>query len=166
MIILAAMAGLITGFTGPQAVLGETVRETSELYGDIERTELSSLTVSVLASGARVDWSLKNEGQTLLRQFDKWDLIVLYQDSPSSGLQAQRLTYTSDAAPASGEWTVSGIYQDAGSLTAEVFDPGIINPAEEFILRAQLSPSISTPTTNTMTLAVANGVKASTQFAN
>jgi hypothetical protein len=113
-----------------------------------------------------VDWSLRNEGQTLLREFDNWDLVVLYQDSPSSGLQAQRLTYTSNAVPASGEWTVSGIYQDATLLTAEVFDPGIVNPAEEFIVRAELSPSISTPTTNTVTLAVANGVKASTQFSN
>ena len=166
MVILAAMAGLVTGFTGTQAQLGESVKQSAELYGDIKRTELGSIAVSVLSAGARVDWSVRNEGQTELREFDKWDLLVVYQDSPSAGLQVQRLTYTTNGTPSDGEWTVSGIYQDATLLVDEVFDPGIVNPGEEFIVRSQLDPAISTPTTNSLTLAVSNGVKASAQFAN
>lgn len=166
MVILAAMAGLATGFTGPQAQIGETVKESSSLYGQITRTELTSLTVSVISAGATVDWSVGNTGQTQLRVFDDWDVVIIYQDSAGAGLQINHLTYTSNTTPAAGEWTITGVYRDAGTLTAEVFNPGIVDPGEEFIIRAQLSPSISTPTTNTMTLAVENGVTVSAQFAN
>ncbi len=166
MVILAAMAGLVTGFTGPQAQIGETVKESSSLYGDISRTELASLSVSVISAGATVDWSVGNIGQTQLRVYSDWDLVIVYQDSAGAGLQVQRLTYTTNASPSAGEWTVTGVYRDAGTLAAEVFNPGIVDPGEEFIIRAQLSPSIATPTTNTVTLAVENGVTVAAQFAN
>jgi hypothetical protein len=166
MVILAAMMGLVTGFTGPQAQIGETVKHASGLYGDISRTELTSLSVSVISAGATVDWSVGNTGQTQLRVFADWDVVIVYQDSPGAGLQIHRLTYTTNPSPSAGEWTVTGVYRDAGTLTAEVFNPGIVDPGEEFIIRAQLSPSISTPTTNTVTLAVENGVAVSAQFAN
>lgn len=166
MVILAAMTGLVVGFTGPQAQIGETVKESSALYGAISRTELTSLSVSVISAGATVDWSVGNIGQTQLRVFADWDVVIVFQDSASSGLQVQRLTYTTSPTPAAGEWTVTGVYRDAGTLTAEVFNPGIVDPGEEFIIRAQLSPVISTPTTNSVTLAVENGVTVSAQFAN
>lgn len=166
MVILAAMTGLVTGFTGPQAQIGETVKESSDLYGEIARTELTSLSVSVISAGATVDWSVGNTGQTQFREFADWDVVITYQDAAGSGLQVQYLTYTTSATPAAGEWTVTGIYRDAGTLTAEVFNPGIVDPGEEFIIRAELSPSIATPTTNTVTLAVENGVTVSAQFSN
>ncbi len=166
MVILAAMTGLVTSFTGPQAQIGETVRESSDLYGDITRTELTSLSVSVISAGATVDWSAGNVGQTQLRVFEDWDVVIVYQDSAGSGLQVQHLTYTTNVAPSAGEWTVTGVYRDAGTLTAEVFNPGIVDPGEEFIIRAQLSPVIASSTTNTITLAVENGVTVSAQFTN
>ena len=166
MVILAAMTGLVTGFTGPQAQIGETVKDATGLYGSISRTELSSQSVSVISAGATVDWSVANTGQTQFRVFSDWDVVIVYQDSAGSGLQVQRLTYTTDVTPAAGEWTITGIYRDAGTLTAEVFNPGIVDPGEEFIIRAELSPSIATPTSNSITLAVENGVTVSTGFAN
>ncbi len=166
MVILGAMVGLVNGFTGPQAQIGETVKRSSGLYGEITRTELSSLTVSVISAGATVDWSVGNIGQTQLRVFTDWDVVIVYQDSAGAGLQVQYLTYTTNASPSAGEWTVTGVYRDAGTLTAEVFNPGIVDPGEEFIIRAQLSPSIATPTTNSVTLAVENGVTVSDQFVN
>lgn len=166
MVILAAMTGLVTGFTGPQAQIGETVKESSSLYGAISRTELASIDVSVISAGATVDWFVSNTGQTQLRVYEDWDVVIVYQDSASTGLVVQRLVYTTNASPLAGEWTVTGIYRDAGTLTAEVFNPGIVDPGEEFIIRAQLDPAISTPTTNSVTLAVENGVTVSAQFAN
>lgn len=166
MVVLAAMTGLVTGFTGPQAQIGETVKESSGMYGQIARTQLTSLGVSVISAGATVDWSVGNIGQTQLRVFEDWDVVIVYQDSAGSGLQVQHLAYTTSVSPSAGEWTVTGIYRDAGTLTAEVFNPGIVDPGEEFIIRAQLSPSIATPTTNTVTLAVENGVTVSAQFSN
>ncbi len=166
MVILVAVTGLVRGFTGPQAQIGETVRKSSDIYGEIARTELNSLTVSVISAGATVDWTVGNIGQTQLRVFEDWDVVIVYQDSASAGLQVSRLSYTTNVTPAAGEWTVTGIYLDAGTLTAEVFNPGIVDPGEEFIIRAQLSPSIATPTDNTVTLAVENGVTVTAQFTN
>jgi len=166
MVILVAMTGLVTSFTGPQAQIGETGRESSGLYGDISRTQLTSLSVSVISAGATVDWSVGNTGQTQLRVFDDWDVMIVYQDSAGAGLQIHHLDYTTNVSPSAGEWTVTGVYRDAGTLTAEVFNPGIVDPGEEFIIRAQLSPAIAGSTTNTITLAVENGVTGSAQFVN
>ena len=166
MVILLAMTGMVTSFTGPQAQIGETVRESSGLYGEISRTELTSLSVSVISAGATVDWSVGNIGQTQLRVYEDWDLVIVYQDSAGSGLQVNHLDYTTNVSPSAGEWTVTGVYRDAGTLTAEVFNPGIVDPGEEFIIRAQISPVIAASTTNTITLAVENGVTVTEQFTN
>ena len=168
MVILAAMTGLVTGFTGPQAQIGETVKRSAELYGEASRTSMGSVDVSISSgpSGFFVDWTVVNDGQTELRSFEDWDLIVTYQDSPGSGLVTRRLTYGSTDPPAVNDWTVEGVYLDAGTATAEVFDPGIVNPGEEFIVSAQLSPVIAAGTTNQITLSVSNGVSVSTQFSN
>jgi hypothetical protein len=168
LVILVAMTGLVTGFTGPQAQIGETVKQAGSLSGEVSRTALGSLDVSVTSgvAGNFADWSLRNEGQTELREFDKWDVVIIYQDNPGSGLVVQRLSYSPTDPPGVGNWTVSGIYQDAGTLTDEVYDPGILNPGEEVIISAQLSPAVAETTTNRFTLAVANGVRVTTQFVN
>ena len=166
MVILAAMTGLVTGFTGPQAQIGETVKDATGLYGSISRTELSSQSVSVISAGATVDWSVANTGQTQFRVFSDWDVVIVYQDSAGAGLQVNHLDYTTNVSPSAGEWTVTGVYRDAGTLTAEVFNPGIVDPGEEFIIRAQISPVIAASTTNTITLAVENGVTVTEQFTN
>ena len=92
MVILAAMTGLVTGFTGPQAQIGESVKESSSLYGAISRTELTSLGVSVISAGATVDWSVGNTDQTQLRAYSDWDVVIVYQNSAGAGLVVQRLT--------------------------------------------------------------------------
>lgn len=168
MVILAAMTGLVIGFTGPQAQIGETVKQSTELYGDISRTGMSSvdLTTSSGPSGFFIDWSIGNTGQTELRDFENWDLIVTYQDSPGSGLVTRRLTYGATDPPAVNDWTIEGVYLDAGTLSSEVYDPGIVNPGEEFIISAQLSPVVAVGTVNHVTIATSNGVSVSTQFVN
>lgn len=168
MVILAAMTGLVTGFTGPQAQIGETVKRSADLYGEASRTAMSSVDVAISSgpSGFFVDWTVRNTGQTELRGFEGWDLVVTYQDSPGSGLVTRRLTYSASSPPAVNDWTVTGVYLDAGALTDEVFDPGIVNPGEEMVISAQLSPVIAAGTTNMVTVAVSNGVTVSTQFSN
>ena len=168
LVILAAMTGLVTGFTGPQAQIGETVKRSAELYGEVSRTGMASLEVDITSgpSGFFIDWSIRNTGQTELRGFEDWDVIVAYQDSSGSGLVTRRLTYSSSDPPAVNDWTVQGVYLDAEALTDEVFDPGIVNPGEELIISAQLSPVIASGTTNQVTLAVSNGVTVSAQFSN
>ena len=59
---------------------------------------------------------------------------------------------------------VSGIYLDAATLTPEVFEPGILNPDEEMVIQAQLSPSVAMTTTNRITISSHNGINDSTYF--
>jgi hypothetical protein len=62
------------------------------------------------------------------------------------------------------EWTVSGIYVDANTLTPEVFEPGILNPDEEMVIQARVAPSVAMTTTNMITINTLNGITASSHF--
>ena len=166
MIILAAMAGLWQGALGPQSTLSNSFRDLKDRSGEAARTEMASLGVNVLDAGATVEFSVRNDGQTSLRGWELWDLFITYQDSPGSGLQVKRPTYTSEATPAAGEWTVQGIYETAATLDPEFHEPGIVNPSEEIILIASVSPVIAAGTSNAITLAVANGTVVEDTFAN
>ncbi|MEX0762839.1 MAG: hypothetical protein WD208_00670 [Dehalococcoidia bacterium] len=165
-VILAGMAGLAHSSIGPQATLSDSFREMRERTGQAARTGMSSLGVTVQAGGSTVDWSVMNDGQARLHSFESWDLFMVYQDAPGGGLQIQRLAYTDATSPAAGEWTVEGIYRDVSTLTGEVYEPGIVNPGEELIVRAVVSPAVATPTDNSILLAVTSGVTVTAQFSN
>ena len=70
------------------------------------------------------------------------------------------LPYTAGS-PNDLQWTVSGIYMDADTLTPEVFEPGILNPDEEMVIQAKISPSVAMTTTNLITIDTPNGISAS-----
>lgn len=163
-LILAAMAGLVQSSVVPQGVAANSLKTMRDRTGEIARTAMASLGVTVLAGGSEVELTVRNDGQTPLRAFSAWDLLISYE--AGAGLQIQRLTYTSDAAPSSGEWTVTGIYSDASAMVAEVFQPGIVNTGEEFVIKAVLDPAISSPSDNSLVLAVDNGVALTVTFTN
>ncbi len=139
----------------------------SRRTGDVFRTEITSLGVSVTGAGTDVELTVRNSGQAPLRGFDKWDLILAYDPvGASTGLKLVRLVYTDDASPGDDQWNLQGIYMDASESEPEVFGPGIVDSGEEFVLKARLSASVATATTNSLTLAVATGVTLGAQFTN
>jgi hypothetical protein len=128
---------------------------------EIMRTDLAALDTSLPASNI-LEVSLRNSGQTKLNDFADWDVIVQYYGTDSV-YYVKWLPYTAGT-PGDNQWTVKGIYTDAASETTEVFEPGILNPGEEIIIRAKLNPSVGRHTTNLVIVSTPNGVSASTAF--
>ena len=136
----------------------ETVSERDE---EIMRTNLSTLSANLTAP----DWlevALRNNGQTKLSDFAKWDVIVQYYDSGGT-YYVKWLPYVTGT-PGDNQWTKKGIYLNAEGQTPEVFEPGILNPEEEIVIEAKLSPSVGAGTTNLIVTSTPNGIPASTTF--
>ena len=165
MIILAAMAGYATSSVQSQDQINSSVKTTRDIAGDISRTEVSSLGATVTGN-SRVDFTVKNSGQSHFRKVSNWDVVVWYHGATGAGLEIERLTYTTSASPSAGEWTLTGIYEDAGTSDPEVYQPGIVNPGEEFIIRAELSPVVASSSSTTVTLAVEQGISVTEVFTN
>ena len=160
---------VVGGMTMSQSFLSSTdstalaVEEISNRDGEIMRTELTLLTADVLSGGHALEVALRNDGQTKLASFSKWDVIVQYHDAIGS-YQVKWLPYTDNETLGNNQWTKKGIYLDADSETAEVFEPGILNPGEEMVIKAKLSPSVGEETTNMVVVSTPNGIPASTSF--
>jgi len=132
--------------------------EAGDRDGDIMRTGISLLTAGQLPSGD-FEITVSNSGQVKQANFINWDVIVQYYDA-SDNYYVKWLPYTSST-PGNDQWTVDGIYEDADSQTAEVFEPNILNPGEEMVIQVKLDPPQGQWTTKYMTVATANGVPAS-----
>ncbi len=137
------------------------LEQMSETASDLMRTELSPLTAT-MPSSVDLDVTLKNEGQTKLAKFDQWDVIVQYT-AVGDNYTVVYLTYQSGSLN-DNEWNVEGIYIDAGSAVPEVFERGILNPAEEIIIQAQLNPPVKSGSTNQVVVSTHNGVPAVIAF--
>jgi len=124
----------------------------------IMRTELTPVSASQ-PSANTLEVILENSGQTRLADFDKWDVIVQYYDGTGT-YHVEWLPYT-EATLDDNEWEVAWIRLDGA---AEVFEPNVLNPQEEIMIRAQLNPSVGAGTTNMVILGTPSGVTASTYF--
>lgn len=133
--------------------------------GDADRTDLSLVSADLVATSTNIDVSIRNTGQISLRNFDRWDVLLqYYATSSNSGLNIGWMSYTTSTPSATGEWTVRGPYLDSVSLKAEVYDPNVLNPGEEMIVRVNITPAIPTSTDNVMTIAEPGGVTISAPF--
>lgn len=128
---------------------------------NIMRTELAVVSTT-MSTASRLEVTLKNDGQTKLNDFADWDVIVQYYNDGGE-YYVKWLPYTSGTL-SGNQWTVKGIYQDAGSATVEAFETGILNPGEEMVVWAELSPAVGTGTTNLVVTSTKNGISATTTF--
>ncbi len=162
-VILGAARAFAESSLGPQGTISDSFKVMEQRTGDAARTEMGSVSVAVDGAGTQVDWRVRNAGQTKLRDFPKWDLVIRYHGPTTADLKAQRLTYTTAGVPAAGQWTVSSIYLGAGA-PAEVYEPGIVNPAEEFNIRAVVNTAIAVASSDSVTASAPNGVAISVGF--
>lgn len=133
-----------------------------------ERTDLEIIGAETQSAGSVVRVKVRNSGQTKLADFNRWDVVVEYyvegeEEEDPNIFKVEWLPYT-EQPPANLQWTVSGIYLDADTLSPEVFDPGILNPDEEMVMQARLLPSVAMTTTNRLTISTLNGITASSHF--
>lgn len=124
----------------------------------IMRTELTPMSAAQ-PSAATLEVILENTGQTKLADFEKWDFIVQYYDG-TGAYHAEWLPYAGGTLE-DNEWEVAWIRINGG---AEVFEPNVLNPQEQIMIRSQLSPAVGANTTNMVIVATHSGVTASTYF--
>jgi len=109
----------------------------ARLQGAEQATQLAGTKidqVEITWATQTVDVTYRNSGRVSLRDVTAWDVWARV-DAGNGGYNPVRLTYTTAGVPSDNEWTLLGIYLDASAPTAESHEPGIINPAEEFVLR-------------------------------
>jgi hypothetical protein len=133
-----------------------------------DHTGIEIIGTEMQAAGSIVRVKVRNSGQVKLADFDRWDVVVQYYSPPliegdPNIYKVEWLPYTA-AAPGNMQWTVSGIYVDADSMTPEAFEPGILNPDEEMVIQAKLSPTVAMTTTNLIMVDTQNGISASAHF--
>ena len=165
--IITTTISLMNSALTPHFKLSDAWKQMRTRSEQMVRTEMSTARVSVDSAGTSIEVTVRNDGETPLRAFDKWDLFVSYAPAPSgSGLKVLRLDYTEQETPGTDEWSVPGIYLNAAASEAEIWSPGIVDSGEEFVLRAKVGTPIATSTASVLTLAAQNGVTLSTQLTN
>ena len=138
-----------------------SVEKITTTKGEVFRTDLSLL--SARQTGIdNIGLTLRNSGQIKLASFDKWDMIVQYYDS-NQDYFTKWLPYA-EGTPGDNEWQKIGIYLDAGDMTPEVFEPGILNPGEEMIIKVKLNPPPRDGTTVDTIIVTPNGIRDSVSF--
>lgn len=161
-ILLFASLTLFHDYLAGQDTIRASWQEMEERLGEQARTDLSPVAAEVKSIGSVVELTLRNDGDTKLADFDHWDVVVQHY-AASGNYHIDWYSYVSGS-PSGNEWTVVGIYTDAATATSELYEPDILNPGEEVVLRLSVSPPVGPGTTNQAMLSVANGVTAFTFF--
>ncbi len=127
----------------------------------IMRTDLTPVSTNItLVSGADpLEIVLENSGQTKLADFEKWDIIVQYYDEGGNYI-VQWLPYVPGTS-ATYEWDVGWIKMNG---QPEVFDPNVLNPGEQIMIKTLLDPSVGAGTTNMVVISTPSGVTCTTYF--
>lgn len=127
-----------------------------------QRTGTELEVLKTVSAGGQVDVTIRNSGQVLLREFKAWDLVAQYHDLNGT-YRIIWLPYTAANPPGNNQWTVVGIYRTAPTLPEE-FQPGILDPGEEMVIRMILSPVPRSADTHKVVVGTLNGITASTFF--
>lgn len=136
--------------------------EMQERVEERARTDISPVGTETSYDGSTVEVTLRNDGATKLADFEQWDVIVQYDSTGNGDYDVvEWLSYPEGAEvgekeePLDDEWRVYEILPDS-------FDPDILNPEEEMVIKLRVSPPITL--TGRAIIATPNGVTASTVF--
>jgi hypothetical protein len=162
-LILFAALTVTQGTLSTHSDLSESWKAMEVRSGELTRTEIAVPSVTVGPGGTTLDATISNDGSLHLKGFENWDVVLQYYDG-TGGYYITKLVYTSSATPNDDEWTVEGIYLDAGIPTPETFEPGILNPGEEMVITIKPNPAIGNGTTDRLIVGTPNGVTASAIF--
>ena len=161
-LILFAVLTTFNGYLEAQESLRVGWQEVQTRMREQMHTDLTPLIATSQSSGSVVELTLRNDGDTRLMDFHTWDVIVQYYTAPGS-YRIEWITPMSGE-PGNGEWSVIGIYSDAAAVTPEFYEPGILNPGEEMLIRLRLLPPVGPNTTNLVNITTGNGVGTSMHF--
>jgi archaellum component FlaF (FlaF/FlaG flagellin family) len=165
--IICVALMVIGGMTMSQGFLSSVdsttnnIQTLSQRDEEIMRTNIAILEATQSAADT-LKVTIKNNGQTKLADFERWDMIVHTEDG-SSQIHVAWLPYD-ESGPDANEWNVRGIYLDSGGAIPEAFEPGIINPDEEVVFVYQLDPPVGEETVNLVSVSTPNGITVSKTF--
>lgn len=152
------------GFLASADSTSVAVKEMCLTEAQIARTGLDIVGATTLFQADHLRVRVRNSGQTKLVNFSKWDFFVQYYDGGGS-YHVEWLPYT-DGALGSNQWKRVEICVEAGgNILPDVYDPGILNPGEEMLIDAKLSPAPQGGTAVDVTVSTPNGVCESVAFA-
>jgi len=125
-------------------------KQAEEQRYDIRQTEIT-VVGAAMSGDDQAEITIRNGGALSLGDFDRWDVIVRYQDGPAVWLPYE-------SAPG---WAVGSIYFEG---SPEVFEPDILNPSEEVLLILSLDPPLPTGSAAEVTISTPGGVTARAMF--
>ena len=160
-VILSGVSLIAQGSFKSMGDLSDDWKQMEVRSGDISRTEIE--VVSHHHHSNQVDIVIENSGQTPLNDFMAWDVVVEYYQSDGTYHQLW-FPYTSAYPPGDNQWSVEGIFRNDSGTQSEVYQPGILNPAEYVIIRAKVNPTYNNNGRNHIIIGTPNGVTVSTMF--
>lgn len=119
----------------------EASSEISVLEDSISQTEISINPLISIAGDPRVNFTLHNNGTEKLWNYEKFNVLVTYEDGTS--MSTEELNYSGDCGggvPTIGNWCIQ-------SISVDVLDPGILNDGESANIRTQVSQNLATEKT-------------------
>jgi len=151
LVIIAAVTMMMNSFSSASTI-ADSWKEMEQRAENIRRTEITAVPPENYGGGT-IELMVKNEGQTVLGDFNRWDLFARYQTGGIS-----YIGYTDSAVPGNNQWTVEGIYFSDNTSMPEIFDPNLLNPGEAAKLYIKLDPEIGPGESGLITTAAFNGV--------
>ena len=134
--------------------LSQSWKEMEDQARQVRETEIVAVKAVVpdAYSGSRVEITIRNDGEVSLANFDRWDVIVHYEEGTVQWLPH---------GPSTPGWTVGGIFFGGGP---EAIEPDILNPDEEVLLILSLDPPVTQGAVNQATVSTPRGVITSIMF--
>jgi len=143
----------LTGFVGTMFTIGDASTQISEVENTIDKTDISLETLFAQSGLPTVNFTLNNDDQEKLWNFEKFNVIVEYEGG--SGQLFEELTFSGDClgvSPSAGNWCIEGI-------SGDFLDKGILNEGESAEVFTQVSQNLVNQNAR-VTVSTDNGVVA------
>ncbi len=163
LILAVFLTGTLTMFRAEllgNLLISNAAREASRLAGDRVRTEISLKGATISTGGGSCTLTLTgdNTGATSIVDFPSMDFIILF---PEGMNMPQQLIYSTGGSPVSTGGWVKGL---GSVLNPDLYQPGILNPAETIVATAKLYLPMPGDTSATVVLGAPNGITDSLSF--
>ena len=144
-----------TGYSSVDRI-GQSWQVMGQRLEEQVRTEVTAVETIVDPSYANITLRLRNDGQTVVADWARMDVVVQYF-SESGTRYARWVPYTSGALQ-SNTWTLVNIESDG-------FEPGVLNPGEIAEIRIRINPLMGAGTNAWVVVSTENGVTVSANVA-
>ena len=138
--------------------VGDASKQSTQSMSKVLKTEISLDSLAAAPASTVINFTLNNDGDKKLYQYEKFDLFVTYDSS--TGKTVEPLSYSGScqgSIPAAGSWCIEEVVWD-------LKESGILNSGEAALIRSQVSKNPVTGVVGLM-IVTPNGVETSTSIA-